>query len=543
MFSFKILLIICIDFYFEFSNHSFFTFSSIKMKTKNIQLCKICSHKKKSFCKNEVIKPKIFSHIIQKFNSLKSTSKQDTFIAKFISFEKSRYTPGTNTTIYSLGKLDSTKYRVCLKSFCASFGVGRRRINAIVNKIKGGGNGAENSRGKNANNFLYNRVKNKIFAHFKKYGGKPSHYSRGKDKMNYIYLSSDLNLSKMHSDYNKQTSDKVSYYIYRKCFINAKVYKFKKPYTDQCDKCIRYSNILSSNITGNERRSIKTKLTFHLDRARKFYNKMKEDIPDGHCKASFDLQQTLPMPLLRTNKAYYSRSVWLYSEGIVIFNNKNISIFYLWNEYQSNRGALQISSILFYFLLENYNKFNNFEFYCDSCPGQNKNQMLFSMFAYFTLKYKRIITVTFPERGHSFLPSDRAFAQVEKKKRTKDKLLIQKDYESIFTQVGSVKVLNFDFKFLDWSVTKKYIERLKIKKIRKIRVITFNGENIGISNNYDNIFKYYKLEKMKREINQIDVKELPGKNNVSEEKQKDVENLLKSAGLEKNKNVKDFYHF
>ena len=59
--------------------------------------------------------------------------------------------------------------------------------------------------------------------------------------------------------------------------------------------------------------------------------------------------------------------------------------------------------------------------YSGGCAGQNKNRIVMAYFYHHieTAKFDEILH-TFPIRGHSFLPNDRDFALMEKKKRSTD---------------------------------------------------------------------------------------------------------------------------
>ncbi|CAH1366613.1 unnamed protein product [Tenebrio molitor] len=59
--------------------------------------------------------------------------------------------------------------------------------------------------------------------------------------------------------------------------------------------------------------------------------------------------------------------------------------------------------------------------FADGCGGQNKNQHVVHALTYWLQKespqFVKRITMHFPVRGHSYLPADRVFGQVEKKLR------------------------------------------------------------------------------------------------------------------------------
>ncbi len=58
------------------------------------------------------------------------------------------------------------------------------------------------------------------------------------------------------------------------------------------------------------------------------------------------------------------------------------------------------------------------EIWCDNCVGQNKNRMVLIMILFLVLKgYYEIIDLKFLVSGHSYMPCDRDFDVIEKRKR------------------------------------------------------------------------------------------------------------------------------
>lgn len=89
----------------------------------------------------------------------------------------------------------------------------------------------------------------------------------------------------------------------------------------------------------------------------------------------------------------------------------------IWNETIAGRGANEIISCLLQFLRQLRSKATKSVCYSDSCFGQNKN---FSMICFRnTLILEKMfdqIDHKFLVHGHTFLPNDRDFSHIEKKK-------------------------------------------------------------------------------------------------------------------------------
>ena len=72
----------------------------------------------------------------------------------------------------------------------------------------------------------------------------------------------------------------------------------------------------------------------------------KEEGPGSNTRTiSIDLQQTLPCPRIRVQRAYYKRKVWVYDCCIVDSNNQKATCF-IWDETQAKRGSDEILSCL-----------------------------------------------------------------------------------------------------------------------------------------------------------------------------------------------------
>ena len=70
----------------------------------------------------------------------------------------------------------------------------------------------------------------------------------------------------------------------------------------------------------------------------------------------------------------------------------------------------------------------------DSCVGQNKNFTLVTALSMLALKHNVVIEHTFPVRGHSYMPADRAFGRVELILRKKETILLAAEYYTAISQ-------------------------------------------------------------------------------------------------------------
>eukprot|EP00477_Mikrocytos_mackini_P001412 GAHX01001518.1.p1 GENE.GAHX01001518.1~~GAHX01001518.1.p1 ORF type:complete len:396 (-),score=46.82 GAHX01001518.1:180-1367(-) len=382
-----------------------------------------------------------------------------------------------------------------------------------------------------------------IQEHINRYPKEISHYNRGKEPKEVYYLSSDLTLTDMFRDYNVKHPDlETMFWIYRKVFYKKFDLKFKIPKTDLCDKCSHYIQPSKTNDLNTAAESKGYKI--HLENSKAFYKLLKQENKEDTLVCSFDMMQTNQVPFTRVNSAFYKRQLSLHKEGLVITHkDRTTNIAYIWNEYQAKRDSNEISSIL-YNEFKNYNnsEVKHIKLFSDACPGQNRNVTIFSMLFFLAKRTKIRFSLTFPERGHSFIPPDRLFGRIEQAKKKKESMILQSDYESLYEELADVKCLGRDWNVCDWkALSLKQLSRNKEFKISKIRRIEFSFNSIYYSYSYDGKMNIIKILQGRDELDVKDLTELPTKSNVSIEKQKDIECLLQILGVESNTDVKTFY--
>lgn len=161
---------------------------------------------------------------------------------------------------------------------------------------------------------------------------------------------------------------------------------------------------------------------------------------DTICYLTMDLQQTLPLPRLTTNKAFYLRQMWMYNLGIhYITKGVEKANFFTWTEDEAHRGSLKVCSSLLTMLECNDifqdNAISHLILWTDSCAGQNKNFLIVCLHQYLLLKgIVKTIDHKFPEVGHSYLDSDRDFGRIEKILRRHENIFLPEDYRTIISQ-------------------------------------------------------------------------------------------------------------
>ncbi|XP_043274845.1 uncharacterized protein [Venturia canescens] len=173
---------------------------------------------------------------------------------------------------------------------------------------------------------------------------------------------------------------------------------------------------------------------------------------------------------------YYSRKLAIYNLTVFDMGNHKGTC-YIWNETIAKRGANEISSCIWQYIATKVELgTKEFRFYSDNCGGQNRNQILFSMYVKAAMDFQIKITHRYLETGHTQNDGDSMHARIE----------IHCKNRSIYTQeewcnlIREAKVTEphytvhelqqpevFDFSKLS---EKKKWTKLKISQLREINV-------------------------------------------------------------------------
>ena len=275
-----------------------------------------------------------------------------------------------------------------------------------------------------------------IINHIKSFKGRTSHYALNRTKR--IYLSEDLNITKMYTMFlEKYPEKKCSYETYRSIFNTKFNISFGHPRKDTCSKCdelrmqIQGVKLKLKDLPGSfneknnllkEKNDLTVQLEDHQKKGQVFYDRKKAArIETRGSKESvavcFDYQKNLNCPNISTQDVYYSRQLSLFSFNIHVLSSGKAFI-YCYDETVGKKGADDVSSMLYDFFMKNLShEVKNIKLFCDSCAGQNKNWTLMRLMFYLVHNVKRFntITMTFPVRGHSYMECDRDMANVNQK--------------------------------------------------------------------------------------------------------------------------------
>lgn len=194
----------------------------------------------------------------------------------------------------------------------------------------------------------------------------------------------------------------------------------------------------------------------HKLRAKAFFRLLQEKSEDL-ITFSFDCQKNNPLPRVPDQSAYYSRQIYLYNFTIVQGSskdclNKNTSFAYLWTENEFPKTANQIASAVYDRLNKtNFEGINTVRLVADGCGGQNKNSILLCMLSRWLLDNTSVkkIEIVFPITGHSFMPPDRVFGNIEKILKKHEVIIQPQEYIDIIatnttvTNMRDIQMLDF----------------------------------------------------------------------------------------------------
>lgn len=377
------------------------------------------------------------NEIFQQFWQLGCRQKQNIYLYSLIESTKvlRRYKKKTKKQISRRGKsfryyikIDGIKINICKHEFTSVHGLSRGRVDHLRLQV---GNGyvlpAYDKRGKHHNrpNRTPIVIKQSVRNHIESIPIYTSHYSRNKNPGK-MYFDCDLTVSKLYKEKylpycNENNVQPVKEDMYRRIFSTEYNIGFKLPKSDTCATCDRLKIDIDSNVSNEEiLKSLNIEQELHQKRAEVMQTSLQEATEDKNADVqviSFDLQQTLPTPLLTVGPAFYLRKAWTYNLGVHDCK-ENKGFMFMWTEDKAKRGSSEVASVLFKFFRKNPPKAKKLLIYTDNCAGQNKNWVIMSFWLQMIREQLfEKIEHRFLESGHTFMPSDRDFALIEKYKK------------------------------------------------------------------------------------------------------------------------------
>ena len=449
-------------------------------------------------CFDKVTMP-VVKEIHKNFWNLGSYNEQNAYLGKLIRSNpvKRRRKPVVTAerfrrhTVSYFVLHEKKEIPVCKSGFLSIFNVGEKRIRTLLNKHSPTGTPVHDQRGKTAPAVKFSdEAVNVVREHINQLPAVGSHYTRAKSPHR-KYLTPDLNVRKLYVLYQDYVHENypdikaVTESKYRAVFKEEFNIGFAPNKADTCNTC----DVLSANIThydSNPSPSVPlAELQETLDEHKQLAGRGMQLLKDfratygededvmGVC---FDLQQTLPTPKLTTNVSFYKRKMWTYNLGI--FNMKTQkSTMYIWDEVTAKRGSSEIASCLSHWLEENHGDETTLILFSDNCAGQNKNMnMVLCLLRMIHQRKFFQIEHYFLVPGHSYMPCDRQFGNIELCLRQRANIETKQDYVRLIKHAvsGGFKVVEpdqsqiYDFPALQKCITKRTSKDLNFKDARVI---------------------------------------------------------------------------
>lgn len=368
-------------------------------------------------------------------------NQQTLLLTKCVNIREPKYRrPGkSDSTSKKLAAFDYniTGKPVCLKTLLNTFEVGRKRIRVIQEKLKKGEIAPMDTRGFHLNrpHAVDSEKRKLVKLHIESFPVMENHYSRNSSQKN--VLSVDLSVKKMHRLFvEKYPESEVSYSLYRKIFNREFKLRFGSPRSDTCKQCDKfYAELILASNTG-ERKRLEIESTIHHIQADSAYKTLAEDGRNKNFIAlCVDLQQVLSTPAFTHADMYYQRQYSSYNFAIHNMT-ADVASMYLWHEVLAKRGSKEIGSCLLDYIKTTYRTLGPGEerkviIWSDRCCGQNNNKTVLTLYwyliqcGYFTEVHQKFMVT-----GHSFLPCDRDFAVIERRRKIQ-KAIVPGDWKHI----------------------------------------------------------------------------------------------------------------
>ena len=134
-------------------------------------------------------------------------------------------------------------------------------------------------------------------------------------------------------------------------------FNVSRPKSDTCKTCDSLKVRLEAETSPEVQRQLQSELLLHQRKAERTYHQLQEDSALSQSDSdtltiTFDLQQSLPTPLLTVNVVYYKRQLWTFTLGVHCCRT-GVGHMHMWDEKEGSRESQEIGSCVLTFLREN----------------------------------------------------------------------------------------------------------------------------------------------------------------------------------------------
>ncbi|XP_049314072.1 uncharacterized protein LOC125778806 [Bactrocera dorsalis] len=225
----------------------------------------------------------------------------------------------------------------------------------------------------------------------------------------------------------KYPDTQISYSTYKHIFHTEHKLRFGFPRSDTCKVCDKYFIDMIAAENTERFENIQKLATAHHEQADKAYAQLRDDSNAGKNSQNtvvicVDMQQVIFTPNLTHSDVFYHRQYSNYNFAVHNISENTVDM-YTWHETIAKRGAAEIASCIWKHITSKFSiletdQIRKLIIWSDRCVGQNNNWTMIALCHSLLIKYFSEVNQKFLTSGHSFLPCDRDFALIEKKKKT-----------------------------------------------------------------------------------------------------------------------------
>lgn len=344
----------------------------------------------------------------------------------------------------------NVRHAVCREFLCKLFQISARKVRTVQSTLKKGSLDFKEKRGTHGNrpNKIDGSVWNHVEEHWASIPNTPSHYSANKSKQLYFDNSSltVTELFRLFKVYFQEKTKKpltnMKYNTYFQYFRKNSPFSFRKPRTDTCDMCEKFTVKMKENPT-----DMNTKTMFQLHERKvaaykELKNKTIEEAKSNNdiLVLEFDYGQNLPLPKLTVNSVFYKRQLWYYVFNIHCHNNEASSM-YTYLETESSKDPDTVASFLYHYISNRLQENNNYKeivLMSDNAGGQNKNHKMLMFCSFLAVKFKVKVTQLYPVRGHSYCQCDRNFGAYSNVLKRTARIATAAEYDQIIASKSEI---------------------------------------------------------------------------------------------------------
>jgi len=274
-----------------------------------------------------------------------------------------------------------------------------------------------------------------------------SHYSRERNE-NRKFLPANTTKTKLYNQFcelnpefapNNDNEAAVTYSMFCKIFNYDFNIAIGFPRSDLCDSCELFkTRILGARREENHEllEELQQARNVHWEESQTFYNKIREvnELPNTTLAICADFEKNFNFPITGVNREYFMSNVNLYNFGVQNMKTNDAHMI-MYSQSFARKGANETATFLHYYLTEVCPpEIQNVHLYMDNSTGTNKNRFVLAMLQNLCLTRFESVEIIFPIVGHSFMPIDRSFAMIEKKKKREDLVTTPEHWTNLVRQ-------------------------------------------------------------------------------------------------------------